>query len=234
MIYQSLKDAQNWLFSRTCLACLDRVKTGKDFCPGCERSLPYLSNACLRCAAPLTGPGENICGQCQGEPPPFSRTLALFHYAEPVSRLIQDLKYHGQLHLARMFGELLAERLSTLAALPQRILPVPLHPGRLRERGYNQALELARPIARRLGLALDYRSLGRVRATAPQTELALAERARNVRKAFAARGAFGGERVALIDDVMTSGHTAAAAARCLLQAGAAEVELWVVARAGHG
>jgi ComF family protein len=235
MVYQRLQGWQDWLFPRRCLTCLDRIGNGKDFCPGCERSLPYLVAACPLCAAPLEAPGDLPCGRCLQKPPPFERAIALFRYQDPVARLIQDLKYNGRLHLARTLGEMLAERLAAPPGriLPERVLPVPLHRARLRRRGYNQALELARPVARRLGLTLDYRTLTRVRDTAPQTELPFEQRARNVRKAFAARAGLNGARVALVDDVMTSGHTAAAAAQALRKAGAASVELWVVARAGH-
>jgi len=181
---------------------------------------------------PLAAPLEVACGRCQRQPPPFERTLALFRYEDPIRGLIQDLKYSGQLYLARLFGDLLAARLEALPAHPDRIIPMPLHPGRLRERGFNQSLEIARPVARRLGVPLDYDSLRRIRATTPQSALPLDQRGRNVRGAFQTSARLAGERVALVDDVMTSGHTAAAAARALHKMGAA-VEVWVVARAGH-
>ena len=113
------------------------------------------------------------------------------------------------------------------------ILPVPLHGARLRERGYNQALEIARPVARALDVPLDYQSLVRVRATVPQTGMTLAARRKNLRGAFAWRSGteVQDRRVALVDDVMTTGSTVQAAAQCLRTAGAQEVEIWVIARA---
>ncbi|MBI5612594.1 MAG: ComF family protein [Gammaproteobacteria bacterium] len=222
---------QSWLDARPCPVCQGRAAHGRDFCAGCAAALPYLGPACPRCAAPHDlGAGAAECGRCQTEAPAYTAGSALFRYAFPVDRLIQGLKYHGQLHHARVLGEALAAELAG-RRLPERILPVPLHAARLRERGYNQSLELARVLARRLKVELDYRSLQRTRATAPQTGLPLEQRARNVRQAFALAPGFHARHVAIVDDVMTSGHTANAAAKCLRHAGVEEVEVWVVARA---
>jgi ComF family protein len=157
--------------------------------------------------------------------------MALFSYAPPIDRLIQGLKYAGQLNNARVLAELMAAKAESVFPRPDVIMPVPLHPTRLRERGYNQSLELARPIARRLALPLDYRSAKRVRATLPQTGLSLRERARNVRNAFAVTRPVAGLRIALVDDVMTTGYTVNALALCLRKAGATQVDVWVTARA---
>jgi ComF family protein len=146
------------------------------------------------------------------------------------------LKFHAQLVHARALGVLMAASLvEHLAARagppPQLIVPMPLHRTRLRSRGFNQALELARPLARQLHIPLDHSVLVRARATSPQTDLPLAARARNVRMAFRAARDLRGLRVAVVDDVMTTGHTAAAATAALRKAGAAAVEVWVLARA---
>jgi len=150
-----------------------------------------------------------------------------------VDHFIRALKFHQQLGLARLLGEQLARRLAQEAPRPDLIIPVPLHRARLRERGYNQALEIARPLARALGVPLDFRSLVRIRATAPQTGMTVKARRKNLRAAFALRDAAAVRnlRVALVDDVMTTGSTVQAAAKCLRAAGAREVEIWVIARA---
>ncbi|MEK7191520.1 MAG: ComF family protein, partial [Pseudomonadota bacterium] len=149
-----------------------------------------------------------------------------------VDRLIQNLKYHRQLSLARILGNLLAKHLDTNTAIrPDALVPVPLHPARLRERGYNQSLELARVVARRFDLPLTTHAVKRVRATPPQTMLTSNERRRNVRNAFHTTVDFSGKRIAIVDDVMTSGHTVNALAKCLRRAGATNVVVWVVARA---
>jgi ComF family protein len=172
------------------------------------------------------------CGACQKKPPAFDEAIALFRYDTPVDRLIQALKYRGQLDQARLLGTLLAQRLQAASpARPDCLLPVPLHPARLRERGYNQSLELAKPVARALALPLERHAVQRVRATRPQMELARAERARNLRNAFQTEQDFHDQHIAIIDDVMTSGHTVNALARCLKRAGARRVSVWVIARA---
>ena len=171
------------------------------------------------------------CGECQTDPPAYVSTRAAFRYASPVDKLIQHLKYHDRLELSRLLGGYLANHLQTLDdPLPDVIVPVPLHASRLRERGYNQSLEIARFVAKRLELPINWKDAQRTRPTAPQTELPRDQRRKNVRGAFTAGSAFAGRRVAIVDDVMTSGHTANALSESLLRSGAVEVRVWVVAR----
>lgn len=189
--------------------------------------------ACTRCATPLPASGSHAeCGRCQRHPPTFERSLALFRYQFPVDKLVLQLKFRRELSLARLFGELMVARVqSRPARTPDVIVPVPLHRSRLRERGYNQALEIARTVGAQLRLPVDAHGVRRARDTRAQSDLSLRERRKNVRGAFVARGNFNGLRVAIIDDVMTSGSTAEALAKCLKNAGAREIEVWVVARA---
>jgi ComF family protein len=234
MVNRSLRDWLDFLLPGACLLCAARVPAGADICSACDAELPHPGPSCACCAAPLAQPAGLAlrCARCQQTPPVFDRTLALFSYAAPIDRLILRLKYHGDLSLARVLGGRLATALGMHATgLPEVIVPVPLHAARLRERGYNQALELARPIAKRLRVPIDYRSVTRVRATAPQIDMDYEARRKNVRRAFRVDGDFSGRRVAIVDDVMTSGHTVNAVAAALRKAGAAEVAVWVVARA---
>lgn len=229
-----LANIQDWLLPRLCPACGDPTGPGRELCPGCEQTLPVLRHACPRCAIPYEHPGtRGECGACQKHPPAFTRAIALYHYAPPVDHFIRELKFHQRLGLARLLGEHLARRLVAETTRPDLIIPVPLHRARLRERGYNQALEIARPVARALGVPLDFRSLVRVRATAPQTGMTVEARRKNLRAAFAVQddGAVQNRRVALVDDVMTTGSTVQAAAQCLRAAGAEKIEIWVVTRA---
>jgi ComF family protein len=185
------------------------------------------------------GPGgiadaPEVCGACLKQPPAYDRCVAALRYAFPTDRLIQALKYRGQLALAGLLADLLAEAVRA-APRPDVLVPLPLHPERARERGFNQSAELARPLARALGLALDTAGLVRTRNTAPQAALPVDDRQRNVRGAFSCGASFAGKHVALVDDVMTSGATLNAAAKALKRAGATEVSLWVAARAlPHG
>ena len=172
------------------------------------------------------------CGGCQRRPPRYSCVRAAFAYAPPVDGLIQGLKYHRKLNHARVLGSYLADFLETFPeARPDLVVPVPLHRARLRERGYNQALELARPVARRFKLPLEYLRVRRPRATAPQTELPRRKRRQNVRNAFRVERNLTGCHIAIVDDVMTTGHTVNSLAACLRQAGAETVRVWVLARA---
>ncbi len=233
MIPDRLKSIQHWLFPGICLLCSERVATNNEFCDACEASLPRLYNGCEQCAVPLAeaSAAQHRCGACQQHPPAFHRALAPFVYAAPIDRLIQDLKYRQRLETARLLGARLADYVASRDPEIDVIVPVPLHAKRLRERGYNQSLEIARPVAEQLGLRLDYQSGQRTRATPPQTSLPPKARQRNVRNAFKVTGSFKGARVAVLDDVMTTGHTVNAFATCLKKAGAKSIELWVVARA---
>lgn len=233
MIPGRLKSIQQWLFPGICLLCSERVVTNNQFCDACEASLPRLYNGCEQCAVPLadTSAAQQRCGACQQHPPAFRRALAPFVYAAPIDRFIQDLKYQQRLETARLLGTRLADYVTSRDPEIDVIVPVPLHTKRLRERGYNQSLEIARPVAEQLGVKLDYQSGQRTRATPPQTSLPPRARHRNVRSAFKVTGSFKGARVAVLDDVMTTGHTVNAFATCLKKAGAKWIEVWVVARA---
>ena len=228
---------RSWWWHGHCLLCRAATTVDGALCHGCFADLPWLDAACPVCAAPLPyATGDTACGKCQQRQPPFHAARAALHYGAPVDDLILGLKYGGRLELARGLGQLLAERLRTMtgadeSAWPDVIVPVPLHRGRLRERGYNQSLEIARALGRRLALPVAPTAAQRVRVTAPQTRLAPGQRARNVRNAFSVIGDVAGKHVAIVDDVMTSGHTAGALARALRRAGANRVSVWVVARA---
>lgn len=234
-VYQRLKNIQQWVWPGTCSLCLGATRTGELLCPDCEDDLPRIWSACPRCARPLPAdPLGMPCGQCQRQPPSFDRARAVFRYTDPVNRLIQRLKYRQHLPAARLLtGQLLDAVQDWLIAdgRPDVLLPVPLHIGRLRARGFNQSLELARPLARHLAIPLEPGLARRIRHTDPQAELPLKLRKRNVKGAFSVFGEVQGRHIALIDDVITSGHTAGELARRLKQAGAREVSVWSVARA---
>ncbi len=215
------------LLPGSCLLCAADSATDL-LCPACAADLPQLPAALCPQCGDATTLGER-CGACLKDPPAFARTLALFRYEFPVDRLIQALKYGHQLPLAAWFGARLGRLL--VAADHDLVLPLPLHPSRLQARGFNQSLEIARPVARALGVAIDPTLLSRTRATPPQADLPLKERAGNVRGAFACGGNLAGKRVLLVDDVMTTGSTLREAARILKLDGAVQVTVAVAARA---
>ncbi|GAB2665845.1 ComF family protein [Arenimonas aestuarii] len=213
-----------------CLVCTDPGAGGVDLCLACRHDLPWNRSACARCGLPLPRPAAR-CGRCLGSPPIQASTRAVFRYSPPLDRLLLRLKFHGDLAAGRLLAALLAEDLAG-APRPAALVPIPLHRRRLRQRGYDQALELARPLAGVLALPLLADGLQRARATAPQSELDARARRRNVRGAFqVSPGITLPAHVALFDDVMTTGATLAEAARQLRRAGVARVDLWVAARA---
>ena len=222
-----------------CALCAGAADTAL-VCASCARAMPRLASPCPVCALPVgasgaTGATPASCGACLRHPPPYAATLAAFVYAFPVDRLLQSLKYGGRVALADYAGaELAAAVAAALAAAgadrrPHAVCAMPLAPARQRARGFNQAQELARRVATTLGLPLAA-PLERRRHGEAQAALAWSERARNVAGAFACTGDVRGRRLALVDDVMTTGATVAAAATALRDAGAATVEAWVVAR----
>lgn len=212
-----------------CPVCREPADPGRDLCPACLRDLPWNRCACLRCGLPLPLPAP-VCGHCLRHPPPLDETRAVFRYAPPLDRLLPRLKFHADLAAGRICAGWMAEALAD-APRPQALVPLPLHRVRLRGRGFDQTLELARPLARALALPLREDLLIRVRDTAPQSRLDAPARRRNLRGAFLVRG----DRpppahVALVDDVMTTGATLHAAAETLRRAGVARVDAWVCAR----
>ncbi|MET0815324.1 MAG: ComF family protein [Pseudoxanthomonas sp.] len=223
-----LRKAARSVFSPRCLLCGENGTYGRDLCRACTDALPWNSSACLRCALPLPAPGT--CGACLQRPPPLTQTHAVFVYGFPLDRLVPRFKFHNDLPAGRLMSELMVQGCRHLPR-PEALVPVPLHATRLRQRGYDQALDLARPLANALQVPLLCDALARARATAPQSELDAGARQRNLRRAFDIRaGASLPEHVVLVDDVMTTGATLEAAARSLRRAGVARVDAWVCAR----
>lgn len=216
-----------------CLACGEAGADGRDVCASCRATLPWNRSACARCAIPLppvAEGGATACGHCLRRPPPLDLACAACIYAAPLDRLLLRFKFHDDLAAGRLLARLMADACAHLSR-PDALLPIPLHHGRLRSRGYDQALELARPLAHALALPLRADLLLRVRVTAAQSELSALARRRNVRNAFSVRsGVALPAHVVLIDDVMTTGATLHAAAKALRRAGVQRVDAWVCAR----
>jgi ComF family protein len=188
--------------------------------------LPWLPPArCTVCAIPLTS-GE-ICGACLDRPPRFERVQAAFRYDYPLDALIHAYKYGGRLALARPLGEALARQVARDVDV---IVPMPLARRRLAERGFNQALEIARVVAAETHIVVLPEACRKVADTPPQAALPWKERAKNVRRVFVCDADLEGQRVAVLDDVLTTGATLNELARVLLRAGAASVRGWIVAR----
>jgi ComF family protein len=211
---------------QSCLLC--SAPSGMELlCRPCHAQLPWLKGPrCPQCAVPTFD--GSICGACLAHPPRYDWVSAAFVYAYPLDKLIHSFKYNGNLALAPMFAEALAASVNVEADV---LVPMPLAPSRLRERGFNQALELARSVGRIIRTPVVRDACRRVRDTLPQASLPWGDRAKNIRRAFVCDADLKGKRVAVIDDVLTTGATLNELARNLRQAGAAEVYGWVVARA---
>ncbi|MGH7894144.1 MAG: ComF family protein [Candidatus Binatia bacterium] len=226
------------LFPRECAACAGALPIGhaSTLCSPCWTSLrmPF-DSLCPRCGIP-TPPVSMICAACSAHPPAFDSARALGLYLasgahlNPLAAAVRALKYRGERAVARCLGRALAERCTAAADL--LVVPVPLHPSRLRERGYNQAALLAAALASTWRRPVALRALTRVRATPSQAGLDAHTRRTNLRDAFAVhRGnAIAGRTIALVDDVLTTGATADACATALRHAGAASVVVYTVGR----
>lgn len=216
------------LFPQFCILCSSAQKGMLAICTDCLHELPWHTHEhCPQCGLPSTS--NHICGHCLSSPPAFDVTQALFRYEYPLDAMLQRYKYGHQLTMAETFGELMANSILA-SARPDVIIPMPLHPQRLQERGFNQAVEIGRVVAKRLQLPLDIQSCTRIKLAPPQVSLPLKERVKNMRNAFACHTNLDGLRIALLDDVMTTGASLNALASVVKAAGAAYVECWTVAR----
>ena len=220
-----------------CALCLEPA-LGMDLCTDCLEDLPWLGATCRHCAVPLPDGNELLCGACAraGARRDVDLCVAALAYEFPVDRLVTALKYQHKVEFARVMGELLSIRLHELAGedhyqWPDCIVPVPLHPLRVLQRGFNQAAEIARWVAREHNLPVKTSLIRRIRHTQGQAGLSRRARSGNVHNAFVINANVSERRIALLDDVVTTAATTAELARLLKRAGAAEVQVWTVARA---
>jgi len=234
-----IKGLADILFPPRCTLCGSMIRQGRPvFCPACLSSMNAIgSPLCRVCGLPFADAGgtDHLCGDCMASPPPFRVARALGVYEAALLDAIHLFKYHGKVAVGEELGRMMAacdySGLDIGACAP--IIPVPLHPRRLRKRGFNQALVLARQVARRFSVPLDFTTLVRDVDTGPQVNLGKSERDRNVRGAFAVtrRDTIDDRKVLLVDDVYTTGSTVRACADALLAGGAREVAVLTLARA---
>lgn len=215
-----------------CLLCRAPADTPRDLCHACAIDLPRNQPCCMRCALPLQR-NEPLCGICLKHEPPFMTAWAPYRYGYPLDQLVTRFKFGRDLAAGRVLQELWIDAAHiTPPTLPSLLVAIPLHISRLCERGYNQALELAKPLAQTLGVPLAHNLLTRRRATHAQTGLDVKARASNVKDAFVINANVSlPTHIALLDDVMTTGATLGECARILRRAGVARVDAWALARA---
>jgi len=221
------------VFPPRCLVCLDPgQQPALDLCRGCEEELARDVPSCTGCARPLPQPDTFLCGDCLQRPRAFDAAFAAYRYEFPVDWMVRRMKFGSEIAAARVLGTLLGRVAASAHAVHvEALLPVPLHRRREASRGFNQAIEIARFAGRELDLPVIHDACWRSRATAEQTGLDARERQHNLRGAFELVRPVGVRRVAIVDDVLTTGSTAEELARVLKADGLEWVEAWAVARA---
>lgn len=218
------------MLQQSCILCTSHQGGEHGLCNGCLQNLPWhIAPKCPQCGLLSDG---TVCGSCLKSAPYFDATQSLFSYEYPLDRLLQHYKYQQSLHLANTFASLFSRRL--LETKPDSdtdlIMPMPMHHERLQQRGFNQALEIARVISKSCQIQLDFSACQRTRLTPPQASLPLKERIKNIRGVFKCNRNLQGLRIAVVDDVMTTGASLNELAKTLKLAGAVHVECWVIAR----
>ena len=230
MVYKRLKKHLSSLLSRQCLLCLSPTNNRYLLCSFCEDDFPKNDHYCVVCSIPLYE--ESLtCGKCQNSNLFYETSLIPFIYATPIKQLISQLKFHSNLTYAPLLAECFLQRLMYRKNnLPECIIPVPLHTERLRERGFNQALELAQLIGTKLNIPVDYKLSQRHKITPFQSGLSAKQRKLNLKNAFSIKRTHQYKHVAIFDDVVTTGVTVNELAKQLKQSGVEIIEVWAIAR----
>jgi len=226
------------LLPNSCIFCHTPCKKSTvDICQHCLSELPWLEHTCYQCGNPMPPMNNSLdlCGSCLATPPYFDQLISLFHYHSPVNRMITSLKFSNQLHYAHLFAALLMKKLQQTAhyQLPEAIIPMPLHRKRLCERGFNQALEIAKPMAKALSIPIDINSCIRNKATEPQAQMHAKQRQQNLVDAFSIPSKLLYQHVAIVDDVVTTGTTVNELAKTLRKAGVHQIDVWCCARTSY-
>ena len=235
---RALSTAVDLFLPPACLLCgqlLPPLFDPQGFCPECLATMPPLgSSHCSCCRQPFpASSSQHLCATCLQRPPAFSTVHAACSYQERVKDAIHQLKYRNQVNLAQPLGKLLnkALKVAEVGFRPDCIIPVPLHPDRLKQRGYNQALEISRPLARKMQVPIDTTLLQRALKPPPQHGLTAAQRRRNLRNAFIVTTTTSARNILLVDDVMTTGETVRECCRVLTKNNNTEVQVAVIGRA---
>ncbi len=219
-------------FPSTCLLCAEIQVNHNLICHDCYQELPFMTNYCLGCGLSISEKTK-ICGTCINQPFSFQECHSVFNYNFAIPYLISQLKFHDQILIAKLFGKILCQKMLFYYrdnAQPEFIIPVPLHQKRLRQRGYNQTYEIAKFIKQNFSVKLTINACQRIKATKPQTELNKKQRHNNVINAFSITPNFQAKHIAILDDVMTTGHTVNELSKSFIAAGVEKIDIWLVAR----
>lgn len=215
------------VISGNCYFCL--AKTDAVWCSGCEKDFFCGISRCTKCGRECT---HSLCGQCIKHPPHFNKTQVLFNYQYPVNQIIKTFKFKNHPEFARILsGKLAIKLLNNHAALPDVVVPVPLHKKRQRQRGYNQSLELAKQLRKIIGIKIENELCQKIRNTDPQSMLPIKHRRKNIKGAFVLNNTPVPKHIAIVDDVITTGSTINELAGLFKKAGCETIEAWAIARA---
>ena len=235
IMHSLLKQFTQHLFPNHCLLCDLKCGSQQFICTNCFDALPLHRVGCKQCGLPIKETESEIrCGKCISNPPSFDNTFSLFEYAAPISTLIWQLKFHGNLSIAQLFAQYWIDSIDQFYApntLPNLIIPVPLHASRLKQRGFNQALEIAKPIGKYFHIPVDTKTCIRIKNTQAQSSLHAQKRKHNVDNAFGLSYSITAKHVAILDDVMTTGNTVSEISHLLKKVGVEKVDVWCCARA---
>ncbi|MCZ6579434.1 MAG: ComF family protein [Gammaproteobacteria bacterium] len=213
-----------------CLGCAHSIKPLQFYCVNCIATLTRVNNPCGLCGLENKS-GETLCAACLFDPPRWQNLVAPLKYQGLARDLLLQLKYADSLHLANSLVTRFIDAFANIHPAPEILLPVPLHRQRLLERGYNQAFEIARILSQALDIPVDTQSLRRIRNTASQSGLSAHLREKNILGAFAYQPTRPWSRVAVVDDIITTGSTASEITKTLHRAGCPHVEIWGLGRA---
>jgi len=230
MRHKIVSISQRLSLPSVCVLCHQYHQGTVAVCEACHHLLTPLGLACYHCASPLPPSDFLVCGQCSKEKPYYDSTIAALRFEEPIRTLLHEFKYQEGLYLCAFFATLIAKALSKDALQTQCLIPVPMHPKRLRQRGFNQAAELVKKLGKRLELPYDLSHCKKIINTAPQASLNREQRQKNLLHAFQAEP-LPYQHVTLVDDLLTTGSTANVLAKLLKQQGVTRVDVWCCARA---
>jgi len=221
------------LFPCRCILCQQTVNHSFEVCPDCYQALPHNDVCCVRCALPLAEDINNavLCGRCIQKTPAFDYAHSLFRYEDDVIGLVHQLKFGEKISYARSIGEMLLTRLLETNEKPDCLLPVSLHKSRLRQRGFNQSIEISRVLAKKLDIPIEHAAVVRQRSTVAQTGLNAKQRQKNIRGAFSVVRKLNYRHVLIVDDVMTTGATVNELAKVLKKNKVERVGVLCIARA---
>ena len=219
------------LLTSLCLLCDSNLESSLSLCGECLHELPQNHNACPQCGLSLEQPLLPVCGRCQTQAPIITKTITPFTYEYAIKHLITELKFKKKLINAQLLGKLLADHINEQNfPLPDFLLPVPLHKKRLRNRGFNQAMELCRVLSEELNIPILTNSIKKTKETTAQAMLTAKQRKSNLRNNFTLNKKIPSVSIAIVDDVITTGTTVNELAKLLKKAGASQLQAWACAR----